>query len=80
TYIFGSEILDGQMDIDTIDYFQTDDTLDFTSYLNAGGTISFTRESDHLLKVNLLNLSNEIEDVVNISGSKTALSAAEAVL
>ncbi|MEO1186159.1 MAG: hypothetical protein AAFX46_16425, partial [Cyanobacteria bacterium J06636_27] len=80
TYIFGSEILDGQMDIDTIDYFQTDDTLDFTSYLNAGGTISFTRESDHLLKVNLLNLSNEIEDVVNISGSKTALSTAEAVL
>ncbi|MEO0934634.1 MAG: SGNH/GDSL hydrolase family protein, partial [Cyanobacteria bacterium J06641_2] len=80
TYIFGSEILDGQMDIDTIDCFQTDDTLDFTSYLNAGGTISFTRESDHLLKVNLLNLSNEIEDVLNIYGSKTALSAAEAVL
>ena len=80
TYIFGSDILDGQMNIDTIDCFQTDDILDFTSYLNAGGTISFTRESEHLLKVNLLNLSNEIEDVVNISGSQTALSAAEAAI
>ena len=80
TYIFGSDILDGQMNIDTIDCFQADDILDFSSYLNAGGTISFTRESEHLLKVNLLNLSNEIEDVVNISGSQTALSAAEAAI
>ena len=80
TYIFGSDILDGQMNIDTIDCFETDDMLDFSSYLNAGGTISFTRESEHLLRVNLLNLSNEIEDVVNISGSQTALSAAEAAI
>ena len=80
TYIFSSELLDDRMDVDTINCFQNDDTLDFTSYLNAGGTISFTRESENLLRVNLLNSSNEIEDVVNIFGSKTALFAAEALL
>ena len=80
TYIFGSDILDGQADVDTISWFQTNDMLDFTSYLNAGGTIESTRVSQNLLRVDLINLSNEVEDVVNIFGSQTALSAAEAGL
>ncbi len=73
TYIFGSDILDGQRDVDTINHFQKDDTLDFTGYLNVGGTVEFTRVSQNMLRVDLINLSNEVEDVVNIFGSETSL-------
>ncbi|MEM9926710.1 MAG: SGNH/GDSL hydrolase family protein, partial [Cyanobacteria bacterium P01_D01_bin.50] len=76
-FVFGSELLDGLEDLDSIRNFQTDDMLDFTTYLGAGGTIDFTRVSQNLLQVDLINLSNEVEDVVNIFGNKTALAVAE---
>jgi phospholipase/lecithinase/hemolysin len=79
-FVFGSDLLDGQEDVDRINRFQTDDVLDFTGYLSTGATIDFNRNSQNLLRVELINLSNEVEDVVNIFGTQTALAAAEAQL
>ena len=79
-FVFGGDLLNGVADVDTIRRFQTDDVLDFTSYLGAGGAIDFTRVSHNLLQVDLINLNHEVEDVVNIFGNKTALATAEAQL
>ena len=77
-FVFGSELLDGLEDEDTIYNFQADDMLDFTSYLNAGGGIGFARVSEqNLIQVNLTNTSNNVVDVVNIFGNNTALDSAE---
>ncbi|MGB6299113.1 MAG: SGNH/GDSL hydrolase family protein [Rivularia sp. (in: cyanobacteria)] len=78
TFVFSNDLLDDFEDIDRINNFQADDTLDFTSYLGAGGTIDFTYASQNLLQVNLINLDQQIEDVVNIFGNQAALASAEA--
>jgi phospholipase/lecithinase/hemolysin len=78
TFVFSNDLLDSFEDVDTINDFQANDILDFTGYLNAGGAIDFSYADPNLLQVNLINLSNEIEDVVNIFGSQAALAVAEA--
>ena len=72
TFLFGQELLDGQSDTDTIVNFKTQDILDFTGYLSAGGSIEATRVTSGLLSLNLGN-----EDVVNIFGDRSGLDAAE---
>ncbi|MDJ0636788.1 MAG: peroxidase family protein [Xenococcaceae cyanobacterium MO_188.B29] len=71
-FVFGSELLDGTADIDTIDRFEIIDYLDFDDYLGAGGTISFTRVSQNLLTIDLSG-----EDIVNVIGNYDALNEVE---
>ena len=71
-FLFKEDLLDGQTDIDTILDFEIEDTLNFSSYRNAGGFINATRVTQNLLRLNLSG-----EDIVNISGSSSALDLAE---
>lgn len=76
TFRFFSDLIDGLQDIDTIQDFQAQDTLDFfTDYIGSDGTIEFTRVSSGFLQINLSG-----EDVVNVFGSQSALNGAEAQL
>jgi Ca2+-binding RTX toxin-like protein len=64
---FSSDILgDLQQDLDRINNFQSNDSFDFSDYLNAGGTISFIRGQRDLL----VNLNNE--DVLIVRGDLDA--------
>ena len=71
-FVFGSELLDGIADTDTIDRFERIDSFDFENYLGAGGTISFIRVSQNLLTIDLSG-----EDTVNVIGNYDALNEAE---
>ncbi len=72
-FTFGSDLLDGIADIDTIRGFQRQDALDFTEYLGAGGTVEFNRVNSGLLQLSLSE-----EDTVNIFGGRGALNGLEA--
>ena len=75
TFVFKDDLLDGVADIDIIQGFQAQDTLDFTDYLGAGGSIEVTRVTAEFLRIDL-----SAEDVVNVFGSSEALDEAQTQL
>jgi hypothetical protein len=67
--VFGSDIFrDPSRDVDIINNFQVNDTLDFTDYLRVGGTIAFERTSSHSLEIDLSG-----EDKIEVFGNQDAL-------
>ena len=76
TYVFASDLLnDGFFDTDRIVRFRANEILDFSDYVGAGGTVSFTRNSSNSLTIDLSG-----EDTVNVYGVNVALDAAESQL
>ena len=75
TFNFTEDLLDGVADTDTIQQFQSQDILDFSAYLDAGGSIDTTRVTSKLLRVDLGG-----EDIVNIFGNSNALDVAQSQL
>lgn len=75
TFEFGSDLLDGLEDIDTIQHFQGQDSFSFSSYLGAGGTLETTRIAKGFLQIDLSG-----EDIVNVFGRESALNNAESQL
>ena len=74
TFVFEDSIIgDSVFDTDTIRNFQTSDSLDFTDFLEAGGTLDFERTSRTSLKIDL----NDGGDRVDVFGSNRALNAVE---
>ena len=71
-FVFEADLLDGQSDTDRIRNFRSDDLLDFTDYLGAGGSIESTRVNSSLLSLDLGD-----EDILNIAGNQSGLDAAE---
>jgi hypothetical protein len=68
-FVFGSDIFrDPSRDVDIINNFQVNDTLDFTDYLRVGGTIAFERTSSHSLEIDLSG-----EDKIEVFGNQDAL-------
>ena len=75
TFRFTSALLDGIADTDIIRNYQAEDSLNFSDYLSAGGSIASTRvDSDHLR----VTLSGE--DVINVFGNQSALNTVESQL
>lgn len=74
-FTFGGDLLDGLSDLDTIQGFQSQDSLDFTEYLGAGGTVAFNRVKSGLVQIDLSG-----EDTVNVFGSSGNLNSLEAQL
>ena len=72
-FLFADDLLDGLADTDTIQDFQSRDILDFSAYVDAGGSIGATRVTSRFLRLDLSG-----EDTVDIFGSASALDAAEA--
>jgi hypothetical protein len=63
---FSSDIYqDGVQDLKTIQGFQAGDSLDFSGYMQAGGSVTFTRTQE--LQINLGN-----EDSITLSGDLNA--------
>ena len=75
TFQFAADLLDGVADTDAIERFQSQDSLDFSTYLEAGGSIETTRVSARLLRIELSG-----EDIVNVFGNANALDTAESQL
>ncbi len=75
SFRFGSNLLDGQEDTDTIQEFQVQDFLDFSAYLGADVSITGTRVTSGWLRLDLNG-----EDIVNVLGSQRGLDVAEAQL
>ena len=72
TYRFADDLLDGIADTDTIQTFESQDILDFSAYIDAGGSIGLTRLTSESLRLDLGG-----EDTVDIFGSAFALNIAE---
>ena len=75
TFRFEADLLNGVADTDAIERFQSQDSLDFSAYLEAGGSIETTRVSARLLRIELSG-----EDIVNVFGNSSALDAAQSQL
>ena len=75
TFQFAADLLDGVADTDAIERFQSQDSLDFSAYLEVGGSIETTRVSPRLLRIDLSG-----EDIVNVFGNANALDTAESQL
>ena len=72
TFRFADDLLDGLAETDTIQDFESQDILDFSAYVNAGGSIGATRLTSESLRLDLSG-----EDAVDIFGSAFALNIAE---
>ena len=72
TFRFAADLLDGLADTDMIQNFEAQDILDFSAYIDAGGSIGATRVSSESLRLDLSG-----EDTVEIVGSAFALDIAE---
>ncbi|MEM9136330.1 MAG: SGNH/GDSL hydrolase family protein [Cyanobacteria bacterium P01_F01_bin.42] len=73
TFVFGRDLLDGRVEVDTIVGYGTEDFIDLDAYREAGGSVSAQRIYSRKVQLTLTD-SFGIRDRVSVFGDSQALS------